>query len=41
MSVMDGIKLALKLLAQGMLFAICGVVFFTIIIGLVCTILGL
>ena len=38
---MDGIKLALKLLAQGMLFALCGIVFFTIIIGLVCTILGL
>ena len=38
---MDGIKLALKLLAQGILFALCGIVFFTIIIGLVCTILGL
>jgi hypothetical protein len=38
---MDGIKLALKLLTQGILFALCGIVFFTIIIGLVCTILGL
>jgi hypothetical protein len=38
---MDGIKLAVKLLAQGIIIAVCGVVFFTIIIGLVCTILGL
>ena len=38
---MDGIKSALKLLAQGMLFAICGIVFFTIILGAICTLLGL
>ena len=38
---MNYIKSMVKLFAQGMLFAICEVVFFTIIIGLVCTILGL
>jgi len=38
---MKYIKSILKIFLQGILFAVCGVVFFTIIIGLVCTILGL
>ena len=41
MSVMDGIKLAVKLLAQGIIIAVCGVIFFTIILGAICTLLGL
>jgi len=38
---MKYIKSILKILLQGILFAVCGIVFFTIIIGLICTILGL
>ena len=38
---MGYIKSILKMFLQGILFAVCGVVFFTIIIGLICTILGL
>jgi len=38
---MDGIKLALKLLAHGIIVAVCGVIFFTIILGAICTLLGL
>ena len=38
---MEYIKSILKIFLQGILFAVCGVVFFTIVIGLICTILGL
>jgi len=38
---MNYIKSMVKLFAQGIIFAICGVVFFTIILGAICTLLGL
>lgn len=38
---MDGIKNIARLLLHGLLFAVCGVAFFYIIIGAICTLLGL